>query len=428
MNFRGQRVLIFGDSLTHHGADADPPIWDVNVGANRQSSAPGDLLASMIRDAGAAAVRTDARVGRSAHNYWTREEGATLASDVAWKPTRVIVMLGTNDLGLNMAVDQVAMTRIRDAFKKLPNIEIVAVGPPTFANSTRTQQAFGVYAMLQDVFGAKNVIDSRPLTNIDGRTTDGVHFTVHGAREFAEGLFAVLEGRAAPPAPNEWSVAQKLLFAALGIGSLVGIGYLVVRVSRSYRVDRLLGSSGERPPTVDELEQIGEDALKESDVTGDIARAEKIAAEGAALHPGEWDPYDFWTLKSDKERAKWTYTKAHKSIMADLAAHGWTVQSNLKIPHATSPQGNVRLWFKPQTIHMTRPGRGVIHSPKYGSINTIGPHKFSDARAISYTMDSRWLPGSRFRGWLMQSQFPGVTFLGAPQRSPARTRSRRRRA
>ena len=421
MNFRGQRVLIFGDSLTHHGADADPPIWDVNVGANRQSSAPGDLLASMIRDAGAAAVRTDARVGRSAHNYWTREEGATLASDVAWKPTRVIVMLGTNDLGLNMNADQVAMTNIRNAFKKLPNVEIIAVGPPTFANQTRTQQAFGVYTMLQDVFGAKNVIDSRPLTSVDDRTTDGVHFTVHGAREFAEGLFTVLQGQAAPPAPNEWSLVQKLLFAALGVGSLVGIGYLTMRVARRYQPKWLLGSSDERPPTIAELEQIGEDALKEGDATGDISRASKIAAEGAALHPDEWYPYDFWSLKSKKDREKWTYPKAHKSIMEDLRANGWKVEAGLKIPHATSPQGNIRLWFKPQTIHMTRPGRGVIHSPKYGSIKTIGPHKFSDARAISYVMDSRWLPGPRFRGWLMQSQFPGVTFLGSPRRRRRRS-------
>jgi hypothetical protein len=60
MNVVGERIVIFGDSLSHHGADDAPEIWDVNAGSNRASSAPGDILASMLLEAGAQAVRIDA--------------------------------------------------------------------------------------------------------------------------------------------------------------------------------------------------------------------------------------------------------------------------------------------------------------------------------------------------------------------------------
>lgn len=52
-------------------------------------------------------------------------------------------------------------------------------------------------------------------------------------------------------------------------------------------------------------------------------------------------------------KAPKTYAKAQEDIMTGLRKNGWAVVPHLKIPHATSPQGDVRLWFKPQAIYMS---------------------------------------------------------------------------
>ena len=45
-----------------------------------------------------------------------------------------------------------------------------------------------------------------------------------------------------------------------------------------------------------------------------------------------------------------TYAEAKAIHLQNLAALGWTVKPNLKVPHATSRDGQVRLWFKPQAV------------------------------------------------------------------------------
>lgn len=97
MNVNGERVIIFGDSLSHQ-VDSAPEIWNVDQASGRISSQPGDLLASMLAEQGAA-VRVNACAGRSAHNFFgqtsqtrpinCRENAqALLASDAAFKPGR----------------------------------------------------------------------------------------------------------------------------------------------------------------------------------------------------------------------------------------------------------------------------------------------------------------------------------------------------
>tara|TARA_A100001391_G_C5017648_1_gene264953 strand:- start:573 stop:842 length:270 start_codon:yes stop_codon:yes gene_type:complete len=51
-----------------------------------------------------------------------------------------------------------------------------------------------------------------------------------------------------------------------------------------------------------------------------------------------------------------TYKQAHQIIMDHLADAGWSVKTHhngrrMKIPHATTPSGRKRLYFKARAIH-----------------------------------------------------------------------------
>ncbi len=63
-----------------------------------------------------------------------------------------------------------------------------------------------------------------------------------------------------------------------------------------------------------------------------------------------------------------TYKQVHAAIMGALLARGWSVNTTLKVPYATSPNGLYRLWFKAQAIYST-------------AINPSGRHTFGDARS-----------------------------------------------
>lgn len=66
---------------------------------------------------------------------------------------------------------------------------------------------------------------------------------------------------------------------------------------------------------------------------------------------------------------KKTYKQAQNDLMAALLKAGWAVNSGLKTPHATSPDGLFRLWFKAQAIYFSKTG------PR-------GSHVFGDARSL----------------------------------------------
>ena len=48
-----------------------------------------------------------------------------------------------------------------------------------------------------------------------------------------------------------------------------------------------------------------------------------------------------------------TYAIARADVLRALRADGWDVRENLKVPHATHPSGEFRLWFKTQAIYYT---------------------------------------------------------------------------
>ena len=162
---RGLRVLVFGDSLS----------------AGQFS--PGAVMAQKLGAAGAT-VKVDALVGRSANNFFGRENAAAHFADAkAFDPDLVIVELGTNDIGLSMTVDQTKMTQLRDGLART-GAEIWAFGPPQFPSKTFQAGAPAVVSMMRSVFGSR-FIDLRPETSDllvvrKDRTADGIHFTAAG--------------------------------------------------------------------------------------------------------------------------------------------------------------------------------------------------------------------------------------------------------
>lgn len=158
----GKKVLIVGDSLS------------------TGPSSPGGVLAAKLQAAGAT-VKINSRVGRSANNFYGREDYAAQIADMtAFSPDLAIVELGTNDIGLSMAVDGGRMAALKAA---LGPAEVWAIGPPSFASGTLASGSDAVVAMMRSVFGSGRFIDWRPLSadqKTAGRTTDQVHFTAAG--------------------------------------------------------------------------------------------------------------------------------------------------------------------------------------------------------------------------------------------------------
>ncbi len=79
------------------------------------------------------------------------------------------------------------------------------------------------------------------------------------------------------------------------------------------------------------------------------------------------------TDKTSVKRPPKTYAQAQAEVLTLLTKKGWTVQQGLKIPHATAPNKQFRLWFKPQAIYFSE---------------GLSLKNFSDAR-------SAWVPDYR---------------------------------
>ena len=166
---QGKRVVIIGDSLS--------------AGSNT----PGGQLGAQLIARGAD-VEVNARSGRSAYSFFSRENGNIILSGLqAFKPQLAIVVLGTNDIGLDMNTDAKAMAKIRDAFQNV-GAEVWAIGPPMFESTSYNTGAEAVIAMEKTVFGSDRFIDARPLTPQGLHSPDGVHFTPEGGKVLGKKL------------------------------------------------------------------------------------------------------------------------------------------------------------------------------------------------------------------------------------------------
>jgi len=105
-------------------------------------------------------------------------------------------------------------------------------------------------------------------------------------------------------------------------------------------------------------------------------------------HPGQikWQDAEYlyrqgWTAKAaarnvyglavDEAKAP-RFADVRDMLLDGLKQRGWTVVAGLKVPHATSADGQTRLWFKTQAVYMNDPG--------------TDPRQFSSAHSLSMDM------------------------------------------
>src|SRR4029077_3624566 len=111
-----------------------------------------------------------------------------------------------------------------------------------------------------------------------------------------------------------------------------------------------------------------------------------LHAEGDATPP---ELYEHRATRKTK-----TYAEAQNAAFAALRRAGWLKSARgLKTPHATSPNGRLRLWFKPQAVWMSKIndtfGGGDRHTLKSaGSI--------SGGLGVAMLPDMRSMTGSEF--------------------------------
>jgi lysophospholipase L1-like esterase len=239
VNVSGKRVLIFGDSMSHHGLDSAPDAVDVTDASTTRSASPGDLLASHLLNAGAASVRINAKVGRSAYSFFNAEQGdAILAQEIARKPDIVFVILGTNDMLRDQQLDAAAMTKIRRAFADA-GADVWCVGPPSFSDSLQTTSgmtyndaAQATVTMERQVFGTDRFIDARGmttdiLTSDQGRAKDLLHFTPSGAQKWAARLAYFILAVPETATPRRWP--QIALAGVTLAAAAMLVGYIASR-------------------------------------------------------------------------------------------------------------------------------------------------------------------------------------------------------
>lgn len=238
MNVRGERILILGDSLSALPpyTTTQPTIVDLLPGTTATS--PGGLLGKQLLANGAQAVRVNARVGRSAISFINLENGLSqIASDISqFRPTKVVVFLGTNDIDRGLTADALARTSaamraIRDAFK-LARAEVVAIGPPSYDNAKYAAGAPTMLATMQNVFGTDRTLDLQPITPMAQRTSDGVHFTAAGAGDVAPDIAAALTTLGPASVFAATSTGAKIAWGVAGVVGFAGVTWLALYVAK----------------------------------------------------------------------------------------------------------------------------------------------------------------------------------------------------
>jgi hypothetical protein len=82
-----------------------------------------------------------------------------------------------------------------------------------------------------------------------------------------------------------------------------------------------------------------------------------------------------------KRKAR-TYAEAQRDFLSYLRQQGWAVSPPLKEPHATSPDGGYRIWFRPQAVY---------YAPR-----EAGKYDRGRARSLWFLRDLRQMDGQEF--------------------------------
>ena len=237
MDVKGQRILIVGDSLSHVGADAAPNVVELPRGTKAAGAAPGFYLGAMLLDHGAEAVRINAKVGRSAASLLSNEGGAQLiAQDATWRPSKVIVMLGTNDTQRDLAKTEAAMLTIANAYRE-SGAEVWGVGPFVYVGrgAVLNAPADRVATLMQQIFGP-TFIDARPLSITDARAGDGIHFTAASAPLQAQTIAqALLAKKTTSP--------KMIVHLGIGFGIALVLGLVSWGIASSHTKRRVIAAT-----------------------------------------------------------------------------------------------------------------------------------------------------------------------------------------
>lgn len=200
MNLRGEHVLLFGDAHI-----------------------PNELI-GVLEQQGAKVFR-NAQVGRTASNFWEREglRAITKYGEViGLKPTKVVVMLGTDDPGTDPEITRAALVELRKAFERL-GAEVWAIGPFT------TNKPAHATAIVADATRA--AFEPR---YIDGRALSGAR--VAGGYAFA---LAIADALITAKSPKNWPIALAL------VGAGVLTTWAVIRATRAPQALRGVPAFGE---------------------------------------------------------------------------------------------------------------------------------------------------------------------------------------
>lgn len=177
------RIACIGDSLTR-GTEYTLFLWEqLDSGYLLSDFGVGGTTASM-----------------DSEKPYMNESAFQLAQ--SFQPNVVIVMLGTNDAGLDVSPESFTQdyTTLVETFKGLQTKPAVfIVQPPPIVNSTTLSNAKLTHTIIPAIAatahqtGATLVDAYTPMLNHEGSYTDGVHPDADGAKVIADAIYASLK-------------------------------------------------------------------------------------------------------------------------------------------------------------------------------------------------------------------------------------------
>lgn len=166
----------------------------LHVGDSQVEGFYGMFLGAHIIQNGATSYNRHAESGKGV-GWWLQRN--RLARDIRrYQPSIILVTLGGND---SSRVAHPEYRRTVERFYQIARFSgarVIWISPPAAVGRGARYQRFRntIGTVILEVVGESNFIDSRPITErIEGRTNDGIHFTVDGGREWARRIFPIIE-------------------------------------------------------------------------------------------------------------------------------------------------------------------------------------------------------------------------------------------